>query len=83
MVAFCRTDPDLMTGIYMISCRALAKQQLKARRQNEADMYEQRALYYRGECIRLLYEAMPGDSRPLTDNIICVTVFLAFSEVRT
>lgn len=59
-----------------------SRRQEKAAAADDEDVfYEQRALYYRGECIRRLCEAMPGDGRPVTDNVICMAMFLAFSEV--
>lgn len=80
-VNFCLTDNDLMQGIFHASCVDLTKIKRKTGDKRDAELYEQRALHYRGECLRLASEAMPQDGRPMTDKVIAMTLFLATNEV--
>lgn len=80
-VSLCLSDPGLMQGIYLASCQDLATKHRKTGTMKEAEFYEERALQYRGECLRSMYEAMPSDGEPVTDNVIGMVLFLAFNEV--
>lgn len=80
-VNFCLMDSDLMQGIFHASCVDLAKIQRKSGNKRDTEMYEQRALHYRGECLRLASEAMPQDGQLMTDKVIAMTLFLACNEV--
>lgn len=51
------------------------------RRKKDADVYEQRALKYRGECLRHASETMPRDGQPVTDYAIGMSGHLSFTEV--
>lgn len=44
-------------------------------------MYEQRALQYRGECLRSMRDSMPGDGDVVTDHTIGKALLLAINEV--
>ncbi|KAF3762800.1 hypothetical protein M406DRAFT_72789 [Cryphonectria parasitica EP155] len=79
-VNFCLTDLGLLQGIFLASCRNLVKSQRRSGNHQEADMYEQRALQYKGECLRSMREAMPEAGQPVTDNVIGMTLFFAFNE---
>lgn len=80
-VNFCLHDNDLMQGIFHASCVDLAKMQRKTGSKKDAEFYEERALHYRGKCLRLASEAMPQDDRPMTDKVIGMALFLATNEV--
>lgn len=77
-VSFCLTDIGLFKGIMLTACRSLSKLQ---RHMKHAEMYEQRALQYRGECLRHASETMPGVGQPVGDNAIAMSGHLAFTEV--
>lgn len=81
-VPFCYSDAALLRGIYLASCRDLTRKERKKGNKPDAEMYEQNALQYKGDCLRSMYEAMPTNEQPVvTDNAIGMALFLAFNEV--
>lgn len=50
-------------------------------RKKDTEIYEQRALKYRGECLRHASETMPRDGQPVTDYAIGMSGHLSFTEV--
>lgn len=72
----------LLQGIFLASCQNLIKLQYKADDTTLSAKCEEQALLYRGECLRSIYEAMPTDGVPVTDNAIAMVLFLSFNEVR-
>ncbi|KUI65842.1 hypothetical protein VM1G_02332 [Cytospora mali] len=79
-VSFCLTDVGLLQGLFLASCRNLAKIHRNSNNLAEADIYEQRALHYRGECLRSMRDSMPGDGNAVTDYTVGKALFLAFNE---
>ncbi|ROV92987.1 hypothetical protein VMCG_09004 [Cytospora schulzeri] len=79
-VRLCLTDVGLLQGIFLASCRNLAKIHRNSANPAEADMYEQRALQYRGECLRSMHESMSRDGKAVTDYTVGKALFLAFNE---
>jgi hypothetical protein len=80
-VAFCLTDPGLVQGILLASSQVFANLYYSAGNREYGNHFEQRALYHRGELLRLMADSMPRDKRDVTDKVIAKGLFLAFNEV--
>ncbi|PSR92299.1 hypothetical protein BD289DRAFT_429176 [Coniella lustricola] len=79
-IAFCQTDQGLLQGIFQAACHSLAKWHRRSGTVKDAEMYEQRALHYRGECLRYMRETMPAAGQRVTDNAIGIALLLSFNE---
>lgn len=80
-ITFCLSDAGLLHGAFLASCRSLAKIHRNWGNPAEADMYEQRALQYRGECLRSMRDCMPGNGTSVTDYTVGKALFLSCNEV--
>ncbi|KUI57797.1 hypothetical protein VP1G_05078 [Cytospora mali] len=79
-ISFCLSDVGLLQGLFLASCRNLAKIHRNSNNPAEADIYEQRALHYRGECLRSMRDSMPGYGNAVTDYTVGKALLLAFNE---
>lgn len=80
-ITFCLSDTGLLHGKFLALCRSLAMIHRNWNNPAEAEMYEQRALRYRGECLRSMRDCMPADGTAVIDYTVGKALLFACNEV--